>query len=34
MTSEQLVYVFFGVLTSAGLGFAIATYFYRTKLNI
>ena len=34
MTSEQLVYVFLGVLTSLGLGYAIATSFYRSKLNI
>ena len=34
MTSEQLVYVFLGVLTSLGLGYAIATFFYRSKLNI
>ena len=34
MTSEQLVYVFLGVLTSLGLGYAIATIFYRSKLNI
>lgn len=33
MTSEQIGYIFLAGLVSAGIGYAIATVFYRTKLN-
>jgi len=33
VTSEQIGYIFLAGLVSAGIGYAIATVFYRTKLN-